>query len=143
MVPYQRSVFHIHDILVRIQILGSVPLTNGTGSRILLFSPVTFKMPTKNNLSKFLCLSFFKVLQLYHSSKIKSHKDATKQNRRNQGFSSFFYLLTEGSRAGSVQIIYGPGSRRTKNIRIRNTGYVYSSEIGVKYIRSQAYDTVD
>ncbi len=48
-------VLRIHDILVwiriRIQIRGSMPLTNGSGSgpwiRILLFSSLTFKMPAK------------------------------------------------------------------------------------------------
>jgi hypothetical protein len=51
----------IRDILVRIRILGSVPLTNGSGFRILLFSSVTFKTPTKNIffLSKFLCSFLF------------------------------------------------------------------------------------
>ncbi len=51
-------VLRIHDILgwIRIRILGSMPLTNGSGFgfrsgswiRILLFSSWTFKMPAKN-----------------------------------------------------------------------------------------------
>jgi hypothetical protein len=56
------SVFRIHDFLEWIRIRGSMPLTNGSGSgswiRILLFSSLTFKMPTKNNfcLKKFFSL---------------------------------------------------------------------------------------
>ncbi len=51
------------------------------------------------------------------------------QNRRNQGFSLFsFYLLREGFGSGSVQINYGSGcgSRRLKNIQIRNTTVVFN-----------------
>jgi hypothetical protein len=44
--------------------------------RILLFSSVTFKMPTKNDF--FYAYSFLKV-HLYHSSMIKSHKEVTKR----------------------------------------------------------------
>jgi hypothetical protein len=46
---HNRSVLRIHAILVRIRIRGSMPLTNGSGSRIriLLFSSLTFEMPTK------------------------------------------------------------------------------------------------
>ncbi len=51
-INYLCPVFRIHDILVwiRIQIRGSMPLTNGSGSwiRILLFSSLTIKMPAKN-----------------------------------------------------------------------------------------------
>ncbi len=44
------AVLRIHDILVWIRIRGSMLLTNGSGSwiRILLFSSLSFKMPTKN-----------------------------------------------------------------------------------------------
>ncbi len=49
--PYP-AVFRIHDILgsIRIRILRSMLLTNGSGSwiRILLFSSLTFKMAAKN-----------------------------------------------------------------------------------------------
>jgi hypothetical protein len=59
------SVFRIRDILVRIRIriLGSVPLTNVSGFRILLFSSVTCKTPKKNIFffSKFYSYSFLKV----------------------------------------------------------------------------------
>ncbi len=60
-------VFRIRDILVRIRILGSVPwLTDPDVDRIwpriLLFSSVTFKLPTKNIYMLFegIFTSFFK-----------------------------------------------------------------------------------
>jgi hypothetical protein len=61
---------------VWIRIRGSMPLTNGIRIRILLFSPLTFKTPTKNKFKKkFLLLegtftSFFKD---------KNPKEVTKQ----------------------------------------------------------------
>ncbi len=84
--PMLLSVLRIHDILVRI--------------RILLFSSLTFKMPTKK-------------LHSHHLSKIKSQKEVTKS--RNHVFSYYFCLMIEGS---------GSGSRKPKyiRIRIRNTG---------------------
>jgi hypothetical protein len=62
-------------------------------------------------------------VHLHHSSKIKSHKEVTKS--RNQGFSSYFCLLMEGSE--SVQRNYGDlGGPETYGsgfqMRIRNTG---------------------
>ncbi len=50
-----KSVLGIRDILVRIRILGTVPLTNGSGC------------------------GFLTLEHLHHSSKIKSHKEDTKQ----------------------------------------------------------------
>ncbi len=45
-------VLRVHDILVWFRVRGSMPLTNGFGSgfriRILTFSSLTFKRPTKN-----------------------------------------------------------------------------------------------
>ncbi len=119
------AVFRIRDMLARIRmrILGSVPLTNrsgcGSGSGFCSFSPMTFKMPTKNIFfANFVCLSFLKV-HLHYLLKIISHKEVT--NSWNHGFSEFFYLLMEGSGAGSgsVQINYGSrcGFVRPKNIR--------------------------
>jgi hypothetical protein len=59
---------------------------------------------------------------LHHSSKIKKSKKL--QKSRNQDFSSFFLLvdgmIRSGGKSGPVQINYGSGSRRPKNIRIRN-----------------------
>jgi hypothetical protein len=52
-----KTVLRIRDILVRIWIRGSVPLTNGSGSdsslRILVFPSVTLKMATEKNFSTF------------------------------------------------------------------------------------------
>jgi hypothetical protein len=56
-------------------------------------------------------------VHLHNFSKIKSHKEV--KNSRNQGFSSYFCLMIEGSGSGSVPLINGSGSRRLKNIRIR------------------------
>ncbi len=67
-----RPVWRIHDILgwirIPIQILGSMPLTNGSGFgsgswlRILLFSSLTFKMPAKNNF--FLLITFWSYIYI-------------------------------------------------------------------------------
>ncbi len=64
----QNAMFLIHDILgwirIRIRILGSMLLTNGSGSGSwilnLLFSSLTFKMPAKNKfLTQFFLLITF------------------------------------------------------------------------------------
>ncbi len=62
---------------------------------------------------KFLCLL------LFDGTFILFFKEKKSQNSRNQGFSSFFCLLIEGS----LQINYGfgTGTWRPKNIRIRNS----------------------
>jgi hypothetical protein len=65
------------------------------------FSSLTFKMPTKTNLKKFFCLLLFEGT-FTSFSKIKSQKEVTKQSE------SRFFLL-----------FLGLGSRRPKNIRIR------------------------
>ncbi len=69
--------------------------------QILLFSSVTFKIPTKNNFfsPRFYAYSFLK-LHLHHYSKMKSHKEVTEQWKSQFFFSSFFCLLMAGS--GSV-----------------------------------------
>jgi hypothetical protein len=93
-----KAVLRIHDILgwirIRIWIRGSMPLTNEFG---LLF--------------KGTCTSF---------SKIKNQKEVTKRSR-NQGFSYFLCLVIEGSGSGSLPLTDGSGSRRSKNVWIRNT----------------------
>ena len=90
----QRPVLRIHDILgwIRIRILGSMPLTNGSrfgsGSwiRTLLFSTLTFKMTAKNLFfNTIFSAYYFLKLILHHFSKIKSQKES--QNSRNQCFS--------------------------------------------------------
>jgi hypothetical protein len=123
-------VFRIHDLLEWIRIRGSMPLTDGSGSgswiRILLFSSLTFKMPTKNNF----CLNIFSAyyilkVHLHNFPRIKSQNES--QNSRNQGFSYYFCMMTEGS--GSIPLTNGSGSGRPKNmwirirIRIRNTAF--------------------
>jgi hypothetical protein len=53
------AVFRNRDLLVRIRIRGSVPLTNGSGPESCFFRPsVTFKTPTKSFFSSFLLLHF-------------------------------------------------------------------------------------
>jgi hypothetical protein len=66
------------------------PLTNG----ILLFSPVTFKTPTKNYSAYY----FLKV-NLHRFSRLKVIKKS--QNSRNQCLSYYFCLMIEGSGVGS------------------------------------------
>ncbi len=87
-------VLRIRDILVRIRmrilILGSVPLTNGSGS-----GSVT-------------------LVHLHHSSKIKKVIKKS-QNSRNQDFSYYFCLMWKedqkaGSGAESVLVTNGSGS---------------------------------
>ncbi len=77
------SVFRIHVILVwiRIRIRGSMPLTTGSGSgfgswiRILLFSSLTLKMPTKNKLFlQIFSAYYFLKVHFHHFSKIRVTK---------------------------------------------------------------------
>ncbi len=77
-----KSVFRIHEILGWIRIRGSMPLTSGSGSgswiRILLFSSLTFKMPTKNKFLTqcFLLITFWRYIYIiFQRQKVKkSHK---------------------------------------------------------------------
>ncbi len=101
---------------------------SGSGSWILLFSSLTFKMQEKK---LFLCTIFsayyFLKVHLHHFSKIKSKKES--QNSKNQSFSYYFCMMIEGSGSGSIPLTRGSGSEsgRHKNmwirirIRIRNT----------------------
>ncbi len=99
--------------------------------RILLFSSLTFKMPTKNYFLFFIFSdNYFLKVHIHHFSKIKSQK--VSQNSRNQGFSYYFCnecMMIEGSGSGSIPLTNGSGSRKPRNkwilwirIRIRNTG---------------------
>ncbi len=114
--------FRIHDILgwIRIRILGSMLLTNGSGSAIFVIDlqDASKKLIFDTIFSAY----YFLKVNLHPFSTIKSQKES--QNRRNQGFSYYFCVMIEGSgsRAGSGSIP-GSGSRRPKNmwIRIRNT----------------------
>ncbi len=99
---------------VCIRILGSVLLTNGSGSGSCSFRQwPSRRQPNFFFSRKFLCLFLFE-----DSSKIKILKKS--QNSR---FKVFLHLclLMEGAGFGSVQINYRSGSRRPKNIRIQNT----------------------
>ncbi len=84
------SLLQIHDILVRIRILGSVTLTNGSrcGQKICGFGTL---------------------VRLHHSSKMKSHKEVT--HSRNQGFPYYFLMMMEGSGAGSALVTDGSWMR--------------------------------
>jgi hypothetical protein len=72
----------------------------------------------------FTAYNFLKV-HLYHFSKIKVQKKS--ENSRNQGFSYYFCLMTEGSR--SKPLTSGSGSGRPKimwiRFQIQNTGTMY------------------
>jgi hypothetical protein len=92
----------IHDILVtiRIQILGSVPLTNTSGCGSGRPKKHTNPEPETGTL-----------VNLHHSSKIKSQKKL--QNSRNQDVSHYFCLMMERSVSGSVLVTNGSGSVTT------------------------------
>jgi hypothetical protein len=73
-----QGVSRIRDILVRIRILGSVPLTNDPAPA--------------SDLSLFLIFFayYFLKVHLHHSSQIKSHKEITKQYVEIKGFLAIF-----------------------------------------------------
>ncbi len=66
------AVLRIHEILVRIRIRGFIPLTNRSGSSYFR------QWPSRRKKSFFAYYYFLKV-RLRHFSKIKSHKEVTKQ----------------------------------------------------------------
>ncbi len=135
-----------HLMLPSEQCCGSVTIWYGSGSDprirasdqwiriwILLFSSLAFRTPSDNY---FFCLLVFEGTFTSPFTD-KSHKKVTK---RNQGFTYYFCLMLEGSGfgAGSVPRINGSGSgsRRPKNIRIRNTSEfltIYWSIEGTSY----------
>ncbi len=103
--------------------------------------PAIFVIHKKKILLSF-CLipTFWRYIYIiFQRQKVKKKS----QNSKNQGFSFYFCLMTEGSKSGTVHLTYGSGSgsKRPKNIRIRrirfrNTGknkgllkmeHVYSS----------------
>ncbi len=114
--------FQIRDILVRILILGSVPLTNRSCSD-LLFSTVTFKMQKNVFLGSFA----YYFLKVNHYSQIKVLKRP--QISRNQGFSFYFCLMMGGSGSRSLPVSNGSGRPKNLPIRIRlrtrNTAFQY------------------
>jgi hypothetical protein len=121
------AVFRIHDILgwirIRIRILGSMLLTNGSGSGSCYFRHRPSRCQQKLIFNTVFSAYYFLKVHLHHFSKIKSQKES--QNRRNQGFAYYFCMMIKsGSGAGSIPLTSGSGSGRPKNmwIRIRNTG---------------------
>jgi hypothetical protein len=66
---------------------------SGSGSRIriLLFSSLTFKMPTKTNFIFYFSAYYFLKVHLHNFSKIESQKES--QNSRNQDFSNYFCMM--------------------------------------------------
>ncbi len=121
----------IHDILVwiRIRICGSMPLSNGSGSRY--FCHWRSRCQRKTNFCKKIFCYYFLKEKLHNFSKIKSQKES--QNSRNQVFSYYLCMMIEGS--GSTPLTNGSGSGRPKNmwirwirirIRICNTGFWYA-----------------
>ncbi len=100
---------------------------NGSGSGSCNFRQWPSRWQLKRNLfSKFFAYNFLK-LHLHNFSKIKNHKEVTKQ--WNQGFSYYFCLMIK--RSGSIPRTKGSGSgsgeaQNIQNIRIlqiRNTGF--------------------
>ncbi len=97
--------------------------------RILLFSSLTFKTPTKNLFwNRFSCL-LLKLEGIFTSFiKLKRQKKNSTKSM-NRGFSCYFCLIMKGSRSVPLSNGSGSGTRRPKKIRIlrlrirnRNTG---------------------
>jgi hypothetical protein len=113
----------IRDILVWIQIRGSVPLTNGSwsgsGSWACYFRQWSSRwQQQQKNVSKFF-FAFLKV-HLYHFSKIKVVKKS--QTRRNQVFLSIFALKDPEPDPYLWLTDRDTGRPKSRRIRIRNTG---------------------
>ncbi len=70
------TVLWIREILARIWIRAS---DQWVRIRILLFSILTFKTPTKNDFFLIFSAYYFGMVHLHHSSKIKIHKEVTKR----------------------------------------------------------------
>ncbi len=117
-------VLWIHEFLVRIQIRGSMHLTNGSGSGFRSGSCYFRYWPSrrqqKTNLKKSFSACYF--LKVHLHTVIFQKK---LQNSRNQGSSYYFCLMMEGFGAGSgsIHLTKESGSGRPKNmwIRIRDT----------------------
>jgi hypothetical protein len=76
-----------------------------------------FVIDLKATNKKPIYLLLFLKVNLHHFLKIKVQKKL--QNSRNQGFSSYFFLMIEGS--GSISLTSGSGSGRPKSMWTRNT----------------------
>ncbi len=110
-----KPVLRIPDIMVRIRIRGSVPLTNRSGS--CYFRQWSSRWQ-QQKIFYFFCFLLFEATLTSIFKEKSRHKES--QNRRNQGFSNNFSLMIEGFGfgSGSVYRTNGSGSRRPKNIRI-------------------------
>ncbi len=127
------SVLRINEILVRIWIRWSIPLTSGSISGPDADpDPAIFVTDSQDVFfPEFFCLLPVLYEGTFTSfSKVKIHKEVT--NHRNQCSSYYFCLMIEGSGAGSgsVSLTIGSGSVRPNNIwilririRIRNTAF--------------------
>ncbi len=102
------AVLRIHDILgwIRIRILGSMPLTYGSGFgsgswlRTLLFSTLTFKMPAKNLFFNTIFSAYYLLFEANFTSFFKDKKAkrvAKKQESR------FFLLFLHDDRRIRIQ----------------------------------------
>jgi hypothetical protein len=70
----------VRDILVRIRVSDQwIRIRFRIRLWILLFSSLTFKTPTKNFVFLNVSAYYFLKVHLNHFSKIKSHKEVTKQ----------------------------------------------------------------
>ncbi len=110
-------VFRIHDILGWIRIRGSMPLTNGSGSRSCFFRHGPSRCQQKTNFwHYFFCILLFEgtFTSLFKDKKSKrSHKC---HNSRNQSFSYYFCLMIEWSGSRSIPLWLmdpGPGGLKT------------------------------
>ncbi len=113
-----------------IRIRGSMPLTNGSGFgsgswiRILLFSSLTFKMPTKNEFFiKLFCAHYFLKVHLNHFSKIT----VKKKFKKPVGIKVFLLFLHEDRRIRIQE------AQNILRIRIRISNAAMNSREHVKW----------
>ncbi len=109
------------DILVRIRIRGSVPLTSGSDSGSCYFLQWPSRWQKKKKIFQCFFAYYILKLHLYHFSKLKNHKEVTKQQEIR-----FFLPFLFGNRRIRIRIRIrtwyyrsGSGSSRPKNIQIR------------------------
>jgi hypothetical protein len=125
-----KPVLRIPDIMVRIRIRGSVPLTNRSGSCYFRQWPSRWRQTKNSNL---FCFLLFEAPLTSVFKEKSRHKES--QNSRNQGFYYFFCLMIEWSGSGSVYRTNGSRSGRPKNIQIdlqhwpKHTRYLFWKSI--------------
>ncbi len=111
--------FWFRDILVRIRIHGSVPLTNGSGSGSgsgsCSFGQWSSRGQQKNIFQILLLITFRRYIYII----LQTWKVIKKsQKSRDKGFSYYFYLIMEGSGSRSRSVPLTNGAGRPKNLRI-------------------------